>query len=94
MLRKSARLETEVVLAPLEEKEKVQPIAFGNAALLLSAKIADICFSPPGVPPLYQPDGSGSHSISAHLISVSPLKASTRFLFDVAGITRLRPFIT
>jgi hypothetical protein len=63
MLRNPARLETEAVLAPLEEKEKIQPIAFSNGALLLAAKIADICFSPPGLPPLSQPDGSGNHSI-------------------------------
>ena len=63
MLRKPSRLEAEVVLAPLEERGKVRPIAFGNGALLLLAKSADICFSPPGSPPLYQPDCSGPHSV-------------------------------
>jgi hypothetical protein len=63
MLKKPSLTETEVVLAPLEERGKVRPLAFGNGTLLLSAKIAGICFSPPGSPPLYQPDCSGAHSV-------------------------------
>jgi hypothetical protein len=63
VLRNPARLETDVVLSPLQEKDNIQPLAFGSSTLLLSTKIADFCFSPPGLQPLDHPDCSGIHSI-------------------------------
>lgn len=63
MLRNPSRLETEVVLTALKEREEVQPIAFGNETLLPGAKIAHICLSPPGLPDLQHSACSGMQSI-------------------------------
>jgi hypothetical protein len=63
MSRKPARLETEAVLSPLEGKEKVQPIAFGNGDHRISTRIAATSLSPPSLLPLHSPDCSGTHSI-------------------------------
>ena len=63
VLRKPARLETEIVLSPLEEKNKVQSSVLVGGVFFISVKLLENFSSPPGNPAFQPSDCSGNHSI-------------------------------